>query len=184
VSFRWIRGLTQDDSWLHAVGIALLGCLLGVVFNSASPAGVAWRSQNTVGTASDPGVRGPKAIGDSKALSLSGSKVTPTAADCMPWEHLEFRIAQSKAVAIDLRSATAYDSGHVPKAISYPLEVFGADPDSPTWQTFRAHVSVHHFVVLYGDAQPTDAMRRFRTRLIDELGYAMVMFADDGFAGW
>jgi len=184
VSFRWIRGLTQGDSWLHAVGIALLGCLLGVVFNSASPAGVAWRSQNTVGTASDPGVRGPKAIGDSKAPSLSGSKVTPTAADCMPWEHLEFRIAQSKAVAIDLRSATAYDSGHVPKAISYPLEVFGADPDSPTWQTFRAHVSVHHFVVLYGDAQPTDAMRRFRTRLIDELGYAMVMFADDGFAGW
>jgi hypothetical protein len=47
-----------------------------------------------------------------------------------------------------------------------------------------AHVNVHHFVVLYGDAQPTEAMLRFRSRLIDELGYAMVMFADDGFAGW
>jgi len=63
VSFRWIRGLTQDDSWLHAVGIALLGCLLGVVFNSASPAGVAWRSQNTVGTASIPGFAGRRQSG-------------------------------------------------------------------------------------------------------------------------
>jgi rhodanese-related sulfurtransferase len=102
----------------------------------------------------------------------------------MRWEQLEFRIAKAKAIAVDLRAADAHDREHVPKAVSFPLEAFGADVESPAWQTFRNRVNVHHFVVLYGDAQPTEAMRRFRKRLVDELGYSMVMFADDGFAGW
>jgi rhodanese-related sulfurtransferase len=102
----------------------------------------------------------------------------------MRWEQVAPRVYQGNALAVDLRPASSYDLGHVPQAISYPLEMFGADLDSPAWQTFRSQVHIHHFVVLYGAGGPTDAMRSFRTRLVDELGYAMVMFAEDGFAGW
>jgi rhodanese-related sulfurtransferase len=124
-------------------------------------------------------------LGASAAEQDSSARIDLAApCDGMPWPLLEFRISQRKALAVDLRSAGNFDSGHVPKALSFPLEAFGAELDSPIWQSFRDKVNVHHFVVLYGDAQPTDSMRRFRRRLLDELGYSMVMFANDGFAGW
>jgi hypothetical protein len=146
--------LTRGDSWSHAIRIAILGCLIGIGFNGASPAGVAWRLPTIPRTAPPAG-------------SHSNSRIVePATDDSMRWEHLEFRIAKAKAIAVDLRSADAYDRGHVLKAISFPLESLGADVDSPNWQTFRTRVNVHHFVVLYGDAQPTEAMRRFRKRLV------------------
>ncbi len=177
-SIRYVgEPLLVRESWLHSLGILLLGAFLGIAFNHISPSGVSWSlSKSPTGVASTFGKSNPP-------VRTSSLPIAPSA-DCMRWENLEFRIAQGKAVAIDLRSAAAYESGHVPKSVSYPLDVFGSNLDAPTWQTFLAHVNVHHFVVLYGEAQPTEAMRRFRTRLVDELGYAMVMFAEDGFAGW
>lgn len=187
----WIRqfsvNLVCGDAWSHAAVTVVFGAVLGLGFNSANPNGIAWRPP-APRTVSEDASR-PAAV-DSGDANLDSATLNPVGSpssapvDCMRWEQLAPRVSQSKALAVDLRPAAAYETGHVPKSVSYPLDVFGDDLDSPAWQTFRSHVNVHHFVVLYGADQPTDAMRRFRTRLVDELGYAMVMFAEDGFRGW
>lgn len=168
------------DSWSHAAVILTFGAVLGVGFNSANPNGVAWRLPASKAASADP-VRPPTAL-----LPGSASAEQPAAPPphCMSWEQLALRVSQNTALAVDLRSAADYQAGHVPKAVSCPLENLGADLDSPAWQTFRARAHVHHYVVLYGAEQPTDAMQRFRGRLVEELGYAMVMFATDGYRGW
>lgn len=182
LSAHLVCGLACGDSWSHAAVVLIFGAVLGVGFNSANPNGVAWRlpapPMALTATSNSPAA-------DSSAVTakLVGSPAVKPS-NSMGWEQLAPRVAQSKALAIDLRPAAAYEAGHVPKAVSYPLEIFGADLDSPAWQTFRAHVHLHHYVVLYGADHPTEAMQRLRTRLVDELGYAMVMFAEDGFRGW
>lgn len=182
----WMRWWSIcGDSWWQALGIAIVGSIVGIGFNHSSPAGVAWHLEFSPQLPSSSSA----AITDrSKAAAASGqvanASAMPTSSDCIGWNQWEYRVAKGKALAVDLRSAANFDSKHVPKALSFPLEAFGMEFDSPIWQSFRAQVNVHHFVVLYGDAQPTDSMRQFRSRLVDELGYSMVMFADDGFAGW
>lgn len=182
LSANLVYGLACGDSWSHAAVVLIFGAVLGIGFNSANPNGVAWcvPAPPAALTATSNSPAADTRAAAARPVDLSAAKPS----NSMGWEQLAPRVAQNKAMAIDLRPAAVYEAGHVPKAVSYPLEVFGADLDSPAWQTFRAHAHLHHFIVLYGADRPTEAMQHFRSRLVDELGYAMVIFAEDGFRGW
>ena len=193
----FIRRTTRD-----ALILFLAATALAVIYNSASPLGIRWR----VGTAESATPTGratysnqtlaitpqahrfapsanPRVQNETLAVSVQSTSpaanVNPAAKNIPSMTWPQVKAMGNQIVIVDARDPTAYDSGHVPSAISFPTRLLRENIER-----FTAAVPRDKPIVVYCANAQCPLSRNLAHALVEQYGYLDVRQVPGGYAEW
>jgi rhodanese-related sulfurtransferase len=186
-----------------AVILFLAAAVLGVVYNSASPLGVRWRSPAAGSAITSPGhatysnetlAIAPQAQNHPStnsrvqnetlaiAVQAGGSRApaafpAPKTIPAMTWPQV--KAMGNAVVVVDAREPTAFDAGHVPNAVSLPTRLL---PEKIA--KFAADVPRNRPIVVYCANAQCPLSSTLAHALAEQYGYLDVRHVPGGYAEW
>jgi rhodanese-related sulfurtransferase len=168
--------------------IFLAATVLGIAYNAVSPLGVQRPPappQTTTATSAHPVPLTPRSRGiQNETLSITieeSSEPTPKANPpaSVSWAETKALIASGVATLVDAREQLAFAAGHIPGAISLPMNSFEAQAGA-----FAQSHPKDKTIVVYCASSQCSISRMMAQALRDRYGYKDVRDMPGGYAEW
>jgi rhodanese-related sulfurtransferase len=176
--------------------LLLAAVVLGLAYNHSSPLGVAFSSVpprsaasgETVVARSDyePSIQNDPALHNETITAVIVSSGPDTRAmtihklpASLPWPEVKSLLATGAIVLVDGRQTAAYQAGHIPGAISLPLQTL-----AETIGSFSAKYAKSRPLVIYCASIQCPISQTEATALAEQYGYQDVREMPGGFAEW
>lgn len=184
---------SQTAAHLRDAALILLAAtVLGLAFNMSSPLGVrAAPSTQTPHTAAAAPVATPPPAREvasgiqnetvSITIDTTASEPQPIAKapPTITWPEVKTLVASGSAVLVDTRDTRTYDAGHIPGAISFPMNTL-----NDRIGEFAAIYPRSKTIIVYCASSQCSISRTFAHLLIERHGYTDVRDMTGGYAEW
>jgi rhodanese-related sulfurtransferase len=164
--------------------IFLVATVLGLGFNAVSPLGVrhAPAEPNAVATPTPRAVtRGVQ--NETLSITIEESAPTPRRGAMVPssvtWPQAKALVEQGGAVLVDARDARAFAAGHIPGAISLPMNFSVAQIEA-----FKAKYPKEKTVIVYCASSQCAISRALAQLLAERHGYLDARDLPGGYVEW
>jgi rhodanese-related sulfurtransferase len=171
---------------IRTVVILGLSIGLGMMFNVSNPVGIRWASASAgsdisrtlVGTNTSPSpLTSPPLLPHSPPTTTSNQLFA--SASQIAWREAKPLVLDGKALLVDSRPTPHYDAGHIPGAISLPVESAGE-----AFEAFRQKYGTNTSLIVYCSSPSCSRSKALADTLIQQYGYALVRFMPGGYLEW
>lgn len=184
---------SQTAAHLRDAALILLAAtVLGLAYNISSPLGVrtaphteAPRTETKTPAATPPPAREAASGIQNETVSITidttatepqlSTKAPPT----ITWPEAKTLVASGGAVLVDTRDSRAFDVGHIPGAISFPMNTFNEHIGE-----FATIYPRSKTIIVYCASSQCSISRTFAQLLIEKHGYTDVRDMTGGYAEW
>jgi|GEM_PF-1959375 len=95
------------------------------------------------------------------------------------WTNAKPLIASGRALLVDARPKPSYDAGHIPGAVSLPIE-----SNEEAYAAFTRTHGTNASLVIYCSGQSCSRSKALADRLIQQYGYRSVQYMSGGYVEW
>jgi rhodanese-related sulfurtransferase len=172
---------------LAQLGIILGSSIgLGLSFNAYNPIGVRWSDPtNTVSSASAVEQNGTvqqnatTTVLPTELSPVTGHALTLPPLSTITWKEAKPLVTAGQVLLVDARGRATYDAGHIPQAISLPVESSPAQ-----YAAFAAQYGKTTRLILYCGNLTCPSSEEVAKKLVGEYSFQSVLIMKGGYAEW